>query len=100
MAGRETPEEVWGLLGDETLADDDEFGVLAAEHEAMLAAFRSRNWAEARSRVEAAAPLAERFHLAALHRLYRDRIAAFEAAPPADDWDGSFSVAKPDAVEA
>lgn len=92
VAGRNTPEEVWALLGDEALAGDPAFRELAEAHEAMIAAFRAHDWQGVAHYLDAAAPLAGRFGLSRLHELYRDRIEQLSAAPPAADWDAIYSV--------
>jgi adenylate cyclase len=92
VSGRNTPEEIWALLGDEMLAGDPAFHSLAQAHEAMLAAFRARDWKDATCCLDAAAPLAERFGLDAVQALYRERIHRLSLTPPRGDWDAVYSV--------
>lgn len=84
VAGRDTPETVAVLLGDEALAADPEFVRFAEGHEAMLAAYRCGDWAEARLRLGQGDAAAREHGLIPLYRLYRERLAG---APPAG-WDG------------
>ncbi|MGR3435770.1 MAG: CHASE2 domain-containing protein [Shimia sp.] len=84
VKGKRRPERVFALMGDEGVAADPAFRVAAADFARALAAYRARDWAGAR----AALPEAPAF--APLRALYLARIAAFEAAPPPEDWDGVF----------
>lgn len=92
VAGREAAEDIWALLGDEALAADPDFQRFSSEHETMLAAFRAGDWLAAVRGLEHAAPLAERFGLAPVHALYRERIEQLAAAPPPDGWDPVYAV--------
>jgi adenylate cyclase len=84
VAGRDTPETVSVLLGDEALAADPEFVRFAASHEAMLAAYRAGDWTEAR-RLHALGDAAAREHgLIPLYRLYRERLTGETPA----EWRG------------
>jgi adenylate cyclase len=91
VAGRDTPEEIFALLGDEVLAGEVEFRRFAQWHEAMLAAYRSGDWAEARRLVELGDASAREFGLIPLYRLYRERLSG----EPPKGWSGvSEGVAK------
>lgn len=84
VAGRRTAEEVFVLLGDEALAGEVEFRRFAQWHAAMLAAYRSGDWAEARRLVELGDASAREFGLIPLYRLYRERL---KGEPP-KGWNG------------
>ena len=90
VVGREAPETVFALLGDEALADDPRFTALAARHSAMLAALRGQDWAGAAVALAEIDADAAAFGLAPLYVLYRQRIATLTASPPLADWDGVF----------
>ena len=91
VIGRETPETVFALLGDETLATALEFVALRQDNNAMLAAYRARSWIEASRLLVALAEQAEKFGLTPLFSLYRERIAALSLNPPPKSWDGVFA---------
>ncbi len=91
VVGRDAPETVFALLGDESLAARPEFVALHQGGGAMLAAYRARDWSEASRLLVALAEPAERFGLTALLALYNERIAALSANPPPADWDGVFA---------
>jgi adenylate cyclase len=89
VIGKNRPLHIFALLGDEAAAADPAFVTLKSTHAAMLAAYRGRRWAEAKTLLRsccAAAPQA----LLALYTLYEKRVADFEVAPPPADWDGVY----------
>jgi adenylate cyclase len=88
VVGREAPERVYALLGDETLAGDGQFIALSGLHAQMLSAFRARAWDSARTALDALDSLAAPFGLARVCALYRERIDALSRNPPGEDWDG------------
>lgn len=90
VVGRAKGEIVHVLLGDETVRATAEFVAFAAAHRAMLDAYFGQAWDEAAEINDRNAQHAPRFELAKLVLLYRDRITAFAATPPPDDWDGVF----------
>lgn len=90
VVGRDRPETVHALLGDEALAADPVFADLREGMAAMLAAYRARQWDMAAQRLARLEEPAARFGLEALLALYRGRIADLAAAPPPADWDGVF----------
>ena len=57
----------------------------------MLAAYRRRDWAAARSAAAACRPLEG--SLAELYDVYDRRTTHYESAPPPVDWDGVFTAA-------
>ncbi|MEO7504195.1 MAG: adenylate/guanylate cyclase domain-containing protein [Sphingomicrobium sp.] len=94
VVGRAAPETIHAMLGDETLAGDEQFQAFARDHQAMLDAYHERQWDEAARLAEANEVAASEFGLTTLLMLYRDRIAAFIANPPSPEWDGVFEATK------
>lgn len=84
VAGRNAPENVAVLLGDEVLAADPEFIRFAENHEAMLAAYRSGDWDAARRLLGQGDAAAREHGLIPLYRLYRERLSG----PVPDGWNG------------
>ena len=93
VKGKTEAERIFALLGDEALASDPQFVNLRAAHDAMLAAYRSQKWRVARERMAQirSMALARDLELDTLYDVYEDRIADFELAPPAPQWDGIFA---------
>jgi len=87
VKGKREAAPVWGLLGDAAVRASDAFATLVARHDAMLRAYRGRDWdaAEIAAREALALPLAP----PTLYALWRRRIAAMKADPPGPDWDGT-----------
>lgn len=84
VAGRDTPETIAVLLGDEALAADPEFVRFAEGHEAMLAAYRSGDWDAARRLLGQGDAAAREHGLIPLYRLYRERLSG--STP--EGWNG------------
>ncbi len=84
VKGRAQPTRIY-TAADALGLGDDRYAPLSATHDAMLAAYRSRQWEQA----EAAIAECESFGVAglsALYGVYRGRIAEWREAPPPDDW--------------
>jgi adenylate cyclase len=84
VAGRDAPETVAVLLGDEALAVDPEFVRFAECHEAMLVAYQAGDWEEARRRLIQGDAAAREHGLIPLYRLYRERLSG----PVPAGWNG------------
>ncbi|MDB5706731.1 MAG: adenylate cyclase [Sphingomonas bacterium] len=91
VVGRDTPEEIFGLLGDESLEQEPAFRDFALRHAAMLDAYRAQLWAKADALAEAGQGAAVGYGLRKFYLLMRERIAHFAANPPGEGWDGVFS---------
>jgi adenylate cyclase len=90
VIGRDEPEHVHVLLGDEMLAASPAFIALSNDHRAMLAAYRSRDWAAARQRLADLAGQAAPFGLERLYALYLERTDLLAENPPDDEWDDIY----------
>jgi adenylate cyclase len=91
VVGRDAPETVYALLGDETLAGDPEFIGFAKRHAEMLAAYRGRDWSGASQLLDSRDSMGGSFGLNRLYALYRERLDGYVKNPPGEDWDGVFS---------
>ncbi|MBW4710676.1 adenylate/guanylate cyclase domain-containing protein [Roseobacter sp. YSTF-M11] len=96
VVGKEVPETIFALLGDETLRQDPEFQSLCDTNTAMLAAYRSRQWDTAEALLSEVSQhvTALRLGLKDYLDMYRGRIADLRAAAPPEDWDGVFASTK------
>ena len=90
VVGREAPERIFALLGDETLAKDPAFLTLQERHDPMLAAYRAGDWPGASGLLDYLKDHAGSFGLTQLYALYGERLAALSDKPPPQGWDGVF----------
>jgi adenylate cyclase len=90
VVGRDAPETIFALLGDETVAQTPEFGALGAAQAAFLSAYRQRDWDEAEGCLAELAPLYRSHGIAGLGELYSRRLATLRADPPGAGWDGVY----------
>lgn len=90
VVGRDTPERVFVMLGDEELADSPEFADQRKAHNAMITAYRAAQWDDARAQLRYLTSHAGKFGLSKLYGIYETRIAALIAAPPPAGWDGIY----------
>ena len=90
VKGKSEAETISTLLGDAAMRADGDFEALAEDHSAMLAAYRARRWDEATARIAVCRGRPSAQPLQGLYELYLGRIAAFEAEPPPEDWDGVY----------
>jgi adenylate cyclase len=93
VVGKEVPENIFALLGDEKLYADPRYHVLRDHNADMLNAYRSRDW----DRVERLLPALRNdltdlgINMTTYVDLYAERVVALRADPPAMDWDGVFA---------
>lgn len=92
VKGKSEPVRIYALLGTPQVAQSTAFRDLAWRHEALLQAYRERQWQECLQHIEACAHLWP--NLAPLYDLYRDRIENFLVDAPSADWDGVFVALK------
>ena len=90
VVGRDTPERVFVLLGDESFAKDAAFLAMRDRHEAMLAAYRSGDWSLASGYLPDLIEQADGFGLTPLYALYAERIGTLSSNPPPIGWDGVY----------
>jgi adenylate cyclase len=88
VKGKSEAVRIYGVLGDEELAESERFRDLAQHHTQMLAAYRAQSWQDARTLMEECTKLDS--SLEKLYDLYRDRIGHYELEPPGQNWDGVY----------
>jgi adenylate cyclase len=92
VKGKSEPETVHALLGGPALRRNPDYEALTAKNRHMLARYRAQDWPVAG---QLAAELEEMdgvgADLTALFAYHRERIKAFQAAPPGPGWDGVFT---------
>ncbi len=91
VKGKAQAERIFALLGDANLRDTPVFGEAAAANTRLLAAYRARDWDGAETALADLEAVDGRLRrLSDYLGLYRRRLAAARAAPPAPDWDGVY----------
>jgi adenylate cyclase len=91
VKGKIEPETVSTLVGGEQVLKTQQFAALRERHAEMLVAYRAQDWARAAQLSDGCRQDGELFGLAGLYALYAQRVAEFEANPPAEGWDGVFT---------
>jgi adenylate cyclase len=89
VKGKTEPVHVFTVVGDEAVAADPTFVSLKTEHDAMLVAFRSQDWAGAKRHLQNCRTYTPPL-MVGFYDVYEERIAAYEASPPSPDWDGVY----------
>ncbi len=90
VVGRDRPDTIFALLGDESFAAHDALHSLAEAHGLMLAAYRSADWDEAARLLEEYSDRYVALGLDKLNALFWNRVAELRKAPPQSGWDGVF----------
>ncbi len=90
VVGRDAPEMVFALVGDEEFAATPAFTAFAASHQNMRAAYSAQLWDVAAEHLAHANDAAAGFGLGQLYTMMNERIAHYRAHPPGDEWDGVF----------
>ena len=92
VKGKSLPARVYGCFGNAAMAQSEAFRAVAAANGALRAAYAAQDWPAAGAALDrlSEAGQAAGLDLSVYRALYRDRIAAFEAAPPGEGWDGVF----------
>src|SRR4029077_10651838 len=90
VAGKTQPVRIFFLFGDETVRGTEVFTALESEHDAMIAAYRAREWGAALEHLEACRSQAPEI-IQGVYELYEKRITDLRADPPPADWDGVFA---------
>jgi adenylate cyclase len=85
--GRDAPERVFALAGPPDMAGSPAFLALQTRMNAMLAAYRSRDWAGAGAELAAMQGTGTIAGLESVLAIYDKRIADYRQTPPPDDWD-------------
>ena len=89
LMGKTTASRLFALVGDATVAASERFQELAGEHDAMIAAYRARDWTGAMQMLRRCHHLGQSYQLQDFYELYGLRIALYMTEPPPADWDGS-----------
>lgn len=92
VQGKEEVLRIYTLVGDETMAQMNDFKTWERHHNAMLEAYRRRDWPQALHHIELSLKGAEQTPCpVSMHKyyaLFQKRISDFSHTPPPPEWDG------------
>jgi hypothetical protein len=90
VVGKTKPVRIFFLLGDESVRATSAFAALESAHDAMIRAYRRKDWTTALSELESCCSQAPEI-VQFVYQLYEQRLADLQASPPPPDWDGVFA---------
>lgn len=90
VKGKTEAVRIFGLMGRPEDAESEWFQKLKTCHEAMITAYRSQKWDEARALTKECRTLREDLFIDGFYDLMDERIDEFEANPPGADWNGVY----------
>lgn len=93
VKGKNEPEHIYALLGDEMVAKNPDFIALRALNASMLSSYRNQDWKSAYNGLELADGLIEKLGINMDDYLfiYETRISEFRENPPGQSWDGVYT---------
>ncbi|MCB9799525.1 MAG: adenylate/guanylate cyclase domain-containing protein [Candidatus Omnitrophica bacterium] len=92
VKGKDRPSRIYALIGDELLQDTETFKSLQHQTNALLNAYRLRNWQGAEESLQEIEKMeVQGWNLKTFCRLYHTRIDQFKVNPPPSVWDGSWT---------
>ncbi len=94
VLGRDAPETVFVLLGDEAFAAMPAFTALRDLHDQLLATYRARDWQAADAALALLEPVGAQLGLGTLYARYAERIASLSQNPPDAAWDSVFAASE------
>jgi adenylate cyclase len=92
VKGKKDPEVVYGIFGGEEVEKSDPFRKLRNMNTRILSCYRNRDWGSALAAIAEGRGADNDGRLAIWFDLYSERIQAFRASPPPDDWDGFYAL--------
>ena len=90
MKGKTEAVRIFGLMGRPQDAESEWFQKLKTCHDAMITAYRSQKWDEARALAKECRTLRNDLFIDGFYDLMDERIDEFEANPPGADWNGVY----------
>ena len=92
VKGKTEPEAVYAIVGRKEIEATEEFQRMRALLADLLQSYRGRDWEGALQVIERRRQSQEAGALGPLFELYAERIKAFKADPPPDDWNGAYQL--------
>ncbi|MGB0670703.1 MAG: CHASE2 domain-containing protein, partial [Rhodospirillales bacterium] len=91
VKGKTEALQIFALLGDDAMAQDPSFKTYWEHHDAVVKTYRAQNWRKAREEMAVCRKLCLPFYdMGGYYDMIEERIKAYVAAPPGEDWDGVF----------
>jgi adenylate cyclase len=90
VKGKKQPEAVFTVLGRAEAERDPRCAELRDLNAQMLGRFRKQDWDGALDLIQRCRKSANGFDVAGLYDMYEERIEAYRAHPPGQDWDGVY----------
>ena len=96
VVGKDVPENIFALLGDETLFAHPDYAKAFELNSEMLAAYRNQDWNTVEVTLPKLRPLFDSLgaDLEDYLQMYRDRVAELRENPPTPGWDGVYASTK------
>ncbi len=93
VKGKQEPETIFGLFGDEKLFADPQFSKLNDLNGSMLAKYRAQDWESAAALLDLVREQADALNIDidAYLFIYETRMLEFQQNPPGRDWDGVYT---------
>jgi len=92
VKGKTEPEVVYAVVGRADMARSGRFQRWRELNMTMLSRYRGRDWKGALAAIEEGRAADAEGRFATLYKVYAERIRAFQASPPPDDWDGAYAL--------
>jgi adenylate cyclase len=92
VKGKTEPEVVYAIVGREDLAVSGKFQRWRELNMKMLSHYRHRDWVAALDVIEQGRAFDDEGRFKTLYNVYAERIRAFQADPPPEDWNGAFAL--------
>lgn len=89
VKGKNEPERIYALVGDEDMAQSDEFSKWATSHNKMLEAYRSQDF-KAALKLNELCLTQNSGNISDFYHMFKQRINDLIASPPPSDWDGVY----------
>ena len=90
VIGRQTPERIYILAGEEGMAATDDYTTLISVQEKFLKAYRAQKWASAKKYIPQLRKLAQTMDFAGYYDIMAERIEGYKTNPPPKDWGGVY----------
>jgi len=91
VKGKTKAVRIFALVGGEEMAQDEHFKAFKAKIDELLAIYKTQDWEAVRTVLNEVRKMGEPYDIDdTFYDLYAERINAYEADSPGEDWDGVF----------